>query len=202
MVLSKREKYIAVSMIAALTILGLDQLVFSPYMAALDDIDTKTIAASAQLEQDDQLMTQKEKLNAVWKQMRPTLKGDESDARSQAEHALVDWSRWAGVAVTSSKSSISTKSGAFQILNYDIGGNTSMAAASRMLWALEQSPIPFRVNEIELSSRPENTDSLTLRLNASTLSMPGEPQASSPTTAPTTKPTDKSSLDKSTGDEE
>jgi hypothetical protein len=198
LVVSKREKYIGILAIGAIALLTLDQFVLSPYLDQLDSISLQQSEAITKLAQANELFAQKNKLKKVWDQMRGGVKTDESDARSQAEHALVDWSQWAGVGVTSSKSNISTKSGAFQVLNYEIGGNTSMAAAARMLWSLEQSPIPFRVNEIELSSRPEGTDSLNVRLSVSTISMPTDQDSSHATTAPTTT----NSADKSAGDEQ
>jgi hypothetical protein len=187
-VLSKREKYIVIATVAAIALFVLDELVLSPYMDTLAQISTDTDAAIKQLTDANDVFSKQGKLRKVWAQMRGGLKSDQSEARSQAEHSLVDWSRWAGVAVTSSKSSVPSKAGSFQVLNYEVGGNTSMAAAARMLWAVEQSPIPFRVNEIELSSRPENTDNLTIRLNTSTICRTSASPAMAPATQPSTKP--------------
>ena len=61
---------------------------------------------------------------------------------------------------------------AFEVLSYDVTATGSTPAVAHLLWALETATIPLRLNEVQISSRPENTDNLTVRMNISTLSLP------------------------------
>ena len=52
-------------------------------------------------------------------------------------------------------------------------GTGSMNAVSRFLWRVETAGIPLRVKEMQLGSRKEGADDLTVQLRLSTIYAPG-----------------------------
>jgi hypothetical protein len=64
-----------------------------------------------------------------------------------------------------------------QEISFRAAGTGSMSAVSRFLWRLEASKVTIRVKELQLGSRKEGTDDLTLQLRLSTLYQAPEPPA-------------------------
>jgi hypothetical protein len=184
-VLSKREKYIGIGVAAAVAVAGLYQFVITPFMDQSNQVDSDMIVAKRQLDDDSTLFARKKKLEKVWKDMQNGgLKSDQSEADAQAQHALVDWAQRTQVNVTSLKSEHAAQEGQFQVLSYEITGTATTPTLAHLISALETASIPLRVNEVQLSSRPEHSDNLQIRLTVSTLLMPPQADNSSKTPPP------------------
>jgi hypothetical protein len=172
-VLSKREKYIGIGAVAAIAILVLDQFVVSPYLDQVDALDHSLTAARQQVADNNLVFERQHKLQQVWNDMQTGgLQVDESQADSQAQEAILQWAQRSEMTVTALKTEHIAQEKAFEILTYDVTATGSTPGLARMLWALETATIPLRLNEVQISSRPENTDNLTVRMNVSTLSLP------------------------------
>jgi type II secretion system (T2SS) protein M len=172
-VLSKREKYIGIGAVAAIAILVLDELVVSPYYDQLDALSTGITQAKQQIDQNNLLFERQRVLQKVWTSMQSGgLQVDESQADSQAQLAILQWAGRSDMSVTALKTEHVSPEKDFLVLTYDVTATGSTPGLAHMLWALETATIPICVNEIQISSRPENTDNLTVRMNVSTLSLP------------------------------
>jgi hypothetical protein len=172
-VLSKREKYIGIGAAAAIAILVLDQFVISPYFDAVDQLNRDLTKASQTVADNSLVFERQHKLQKVWADMQTGgLQVDESQADSQAQMAILNWAQRSDMAVTALTTEHVSQEKAFEVLTYDVTATGSTPGMARLLWALETATIPLRVNELQVSSRPENTDNLTVRMNVSTLSLP------------------------------
>jgi hypothetical protein len=172
-VLSKREKYIGIGAVTAVALLLLDQFVLSPYFDELDQLGRDSDKAVQQISDNNDLFARQHKLQKVWTDMQTGgLQVDESKADSQAQLAMLQWAQGADMAVTALKTEHVTQEKAFEVLSYDVTVTGSTPGLARLIWAFETATIPLRVNEIQISARPENTDNLTVRMNVSTLSLP------------------------------
>ena len=173
MVLSKREKYIGLATVAAVAVLLIDQFVLSPYLDQLDSLSRDLSQAKRQIDNDNLLFAWQHKLQKIWNDMQTGgLQVDESQADSQAQMAILQWAQRSNMNVTALKTEHISQQKAFEVLSYDVTATGSTPGLARLLWALETATIPLRVNEVQISSRPENTDNLTVRMNVSTLSLP------------------------------
>ncbi len=188
MVLSKREKYIGIGAAAAVAILGLNQFVLQPFTDESNKVDTQLTTARKQLADDTKLFDKRDRLQRVWNDLKGGgLKSDQSEADAQAQHALVDWAARSQVAVGSLKSEHAAQEGQFQVLSYEITGNATTPTMAQLMSDLETATIPLRINELQLSARPERSDNLQIRLTVSTLFMP--PQTPSGGKTPPPPPT-------------
>jgi hypothetical protein len=61
-----------------------------------------------------------------------------------------------------------------------------MEAVARLLWRMETTELPLRISEVQIGSRRDGADDLSLQLMASTLYL--EPQAAAPARAETAVP--------------
>ena len=114
-----------------------------------------------------------------WKEMLEAgLKRDVSEAESQVLHAVRNWSQESGLALSSVKPQRIAQEGDLQEITFQAAGTGSMRSVARFLWQLETAPLPLKVKELQLGSRKEGADDLSLQLRISALYLPAEPQPS------------------------
>lgn len=190
MLVSKREKYIAIGMVSAIALLVLNSFIIEPYTAALADISDKHDAAVQQLSDDANLFSRRVRLQKIWADMESHgLKTQESAADSQLQHAILDWAQQAGVNPQNLKSDQPLKEGTFQAIGYRVTATGTMVSISRLLWALETATMPIRVSDVRVTPEREGTDDLSVQLGVSTLCVPGSDiQAAPPAPNSATRP--------------
>ena len=176
MILTKRERNIAIGVAAAALLFALDQYLLSPYFDQRKFITDGTTKAQVQWAKGTKTLNSQRKLKPVWADIiAGGLKTDASDAESQALNAVREWAQDAGVILTALKPERASQEGKFQVISFHVTGTGPMRAISRLTWAMETAPIPVRVNDLQLTPRKEGTDDLQVQMSVSTLSvMPGE----------------------------
>jgi hypothetical protein len=177
-VLSKREKYIAIGAVSAVVLLGINSLVIGPYYDKRDALEAQEIADTKTLSDDKLLLYKQQSLQSDWKEMLARgLEADDSTAQSKTQQALQDWARSANINLEAlSSDHVSTQKGPFQVINFNLDfnstGNQSMRQIARILWSIESANIPIRLNDMKISAAREGTDNLDVKLIVSSLYMP------------------------------
>jgi hypothetical protein len=170
MVLSKRERLIAIGVAIALAVLLLDRYLLTPYAQRAEKVTIAQSMAIADTSKAAELLTQQPKQRSAWAQyQRDGLKFTPSSAESQAQNALLEWARGSGVSIASVKPERSVQENAFTVINFSVTGTGTMASITKMLYTAESASIPVRINELKIDPRREATDDLSLRLSLSTL---------------------------------
>jgi hypothetical protein len=184
MALTKREKYIAMGVGAAVGLFLLDQVVFTPYFDAMSAIADQTDTAVAKQKENTALFDRQTRLKKVWTDItQGGLKADDSAAESQALNAALDWAQAAGVNITAVKPERTTVANEFQVIGFHLTGNGSTPAMARLLYSFETASIPVRVDEMQLTPVKEGTDSLKIELSLSTLCLKPDTDSAAKTTA-------------------
>jgi hypothetical protein len=171
--ISKRERYIGIGVGVTLGLLVVDHFVLSPYMDRSKLLDSNLQQVEMQEKSAASMLDAKIRMEKTWTQLRKNMKAEAPDADSQARTALRECADAAGVNlgdVNPDRSAASQEG--FRLVNLRVSASGRTASISRMLWQLETLPIPLRINSLELSSRPENSDDLRLEMNVSTLVSP------------------------------
>jgi hypothetical protein len=169
-VLSKRERYIAIGTVSVVAILIIDRVLFAPYDARRKAVEMQTLASVAELSKAQEIFRKQDKLRPEWAAIvKGGLKNDASQAESQLQHEVLQAAQVAEVKVASMKPERTTTDKNFQVMNYSVTGTGTMAGVARMLYMLERTKIPVRLTEIHTSPRRENTDDLSVRLSVSTI---------------------------------
>jgi hypothetical protein len=175
-VLSKRERYIAIGVAAAVGLLLLDRFVLTPYAALRDSIATEQHQVMDSLTNADLLFTRQRQLRKVWTQMEQGgLKTDPSQAESQALGALLEWTRSAGVNLAALTPERTVQQEQFRVISFSVKVTGPMAAMSRLLWAMESATIPVRVTELRINPQREGVDDLSMQMSVSTLCLMPQP---------------------------
>ncbi len=173
MVLSQRERYIAIALGAVLLLVVLWTVVFSPLEAWSAQIDTDKQAALDQQQKDERLFADQKRLEKVWEDMKKGgLMDNPSDAQTQLHQAVTDWAVQSGVFVSNQTNEtpqvVDQKSGFVQAgIKVTCAGTTSGIA--KLLYQIEVAKIPARVHQVTISSRKEGVDELQLDMNLTTL---------------------------------
>src|SRR5579862_1867211 len=102
--LSKRERYIAIAVAAALALLLIDYFVWTPFFAQLSLVSSQQPNARQQIDEANRLRARRVELNTIWTEMqRGGLNLDPSLADSQAVHGVVSWAEHSGIALSAFK---------------------------------------------------------------------------------------------------
>jgi len=185
MILSKRERLIILVTAIVLATLALDRYVLTPFLDYRDALETQKQRSLGEMERATALMAHKHQIDPKWREMLAAgLKRDPAEAESQVLHSVRDWSTETGLKLTSLKPERLPEKKNLQEISFQAVATGSMDAVSRFLWRIETAKVPIRVKELQLGSRKEGADDLTLQLRLSTLYLTALRPASTGAEAP------------------
>ena len=186
MILSKRERFIIAATLIVVAAAVLYLYVLTPLNDSRKALEGRKEGLLNDLEQARTLLARKREIEPKWKQMTATgLKRDPTEAESLILHAVQDWAREAGLKLASLKPERLLEKKSLQEIAFKATGTGSMNAVTKFLWQLETAKVPVRVRELQLGTRKEGTDDLTLQLRLSTLYQAVQPPAKSEVAAAT-----------------
>jgi hypothetical protein len=173
MVLSRREKTIAVAAGAALLLLVLDQWVLGPLVSQRDQAGNTVRALQRQVQKERSVMEKGRQAAQQWQGMLSAgLKSDPAEAESLGLHALRDRAEECGVALTLLKPERLTpadKKARMAEIVVQAAGTGKMEAIAKLLYRLQTAGSPVKVTELQINSRKEGVDDLTFQLRLSTV---------------------------------
>lgn len=102
------------------------------------------------------------------------MRRDPAEAESQILRSLRNWSAEARVALSSQRPERSAEKSELPEITVHVAGTGSMATVSRLLWLIETVRVPIKIEMLQLGSRKDGTDDLSLHLKVSTLYVPSE----------------------------
>ena len=178
MIFSNREKVIIAATVAALCFLGLfyglTRLLSE--RAAVEDNEAQLVAKLAKARS---LFDRRRLLEPRWQQMLAGgMRRDPTEAESQLLRSLRDWSVTEGVKLSSLRPERSAEKSKLPEIIVHAAGSGSMASVSRLLWRIETARIPVKIKMLQVGSRKDGTDDLSLHLRVSTLYSPAAGLAS------------------------
>jgi Tfp pilus assembly protein PilO len=179
--ISKRERLIVIATGVVVALLVLDHFVWTSVKNALDDAQLQQTKLQQTINQDQQVLDRQRTMGPKWKEMiTGGLKHDPTEAESQVLHSIREWCQDAGLTLVSLQPEREPEKKILQEIAFRAVGTGSMNAVSRFLWRVETSKIPVRIKEMQVGSRKEGADDLTIQLRLSTLY---QPPAASPAEA-------------------
>ena len=172
MVLSKRERTIALVTVSAVVILLLDQLVLSPVMTQFEQLRADDEKYTKELADANSLFMHRKATEARWNQMiADGLKFDAAETEAALDRAVYDWAQGSGVTLKSCTPEHMTQKDRPEVVLYVVGtGN--MNAVAHFLYRAQTSRLPVQPEDLEIGSRREATDDLTVTLHISGLYLP------------------------------
>jgi hypothetical protein len=181
MVLSTREKYIAIAVGVVFGGLLINSVLISPLLAKNDDLKTQIANEKAAYERDMLIVRAKTRNEETWRKHLQAIRRDKSAAESQIIGTILAWAEQAGMGQPGVKPNpaeqpviklggrITDKDKTFLKLTARFTGSGSMRQVGQFLWQVQTSGIPVRISDMSVSTRKENTDDLELALGISTI---------------------------------
>jgi hypothetical protein len=106
------------------------------------------------------------------------MKRGPAEAESQLLRSLRDWAAEARLRLSSLRPERSLEETELPEITVHAAGTGSMAAVTRLLWRVQTARIPAKIKLLQLGSRRDGTDDLSLHLKVSTLYFPAAPAPS------------------------
>lgn len=173
MVFTKREKIILAATIAALALLVLDAYVLTPLLDERQAVAARRDRLRAEMAQANAMLNRRRVLGRVLdRMMRDGMKRDPAEAESLFLRSLRDWCADAGLRLASLRPQRSTEKTPLPEITVDLAGTGPMAAVSRLILQIERARIPARIKMVQIGSRKDGYDDLSLHLKVSTLYAP------------------------------
>jgi len=188
MVFSKRERIIFILTAAAIVLLVLDQYALTPLLAARESAKILKVKLTGELEATAGLFRQRRVLDRKWREMLAGgMKARREETESQVMHAVRDFSREAGLKLSSllTPRGRSTGNTVLPEVRVHAAGTGTMRAVSGFIRRLETASFPLKMLSLQISSRKEGTDNLQVQVEFSTLYAPESSQAPAETAAVT-----------------
>lgn len=168
--MSKRERYILIVTLSVVGVLALDYFVYTPLTDARDRLLTQHDKLSRELGEMQKKITASQKADKRWKEYRAAgLSSDPSATESRFLNAIGSWSRDSGLPLLSIRPERTIVNQGVHELSFHATADGSMRAISRFLYRLETSEIPVRIQELQISSRTDGSDDLTMQIRLSTI---------------------------------
>ncbi len=170
MILSRRERYIAAVTIAAVVILLLDRFALTPALASRTATDKQIQSLQDNLSRGQMIISRQRQLSAKWEQMLANgLTLDPAAAQAQVMTAVNTYATEAGLSLSSVRPERVSTVGDLGEAPFEASGTGPMSAVANFLWRLENSPLPIRIRDLQLGTRKEGADDLSLQLGLSAL---------------------------------
>jgi Tfp pilus assembly protein PilO len=185
---NRREQLIAWVAGLLVAMLVLDQLALTPLLDRLALADEALQAQQDQLEQATRLFQNSTRARKRWKEMAGgTLRLDNSESQSRVLNSVRQWAQSSGLTLTSLKPERAERQQDFQKITLRAAGQGGMAQVAMFLFSVEQASIPLRVTDVQITSRRDGMDDLSIKLGISTIHEPAgaaAPAPASPAAAP------------------
>lgn len=177
MVVSKRERYIVIATSIVVGLFALDWFIIEPLLARKSELDAAIATSRQKTNRAEHLLVTSRRAAKEWDQMvQGGLKKNASEAESQVLHNVRDWAQDAGMSVSAVKPERTEKDKEFIRTNFRATGVGGMSQISRFLWNLQNSDIPIRITDMQIASRKDGTDELTLQIGMATTYLAPAPE--------------------------
>jgi hypothetical protein len=175
MVLSKRERLIAVVTIAVLMIFALDRFILTPILDARDKVLSEKTQLIKEMTKASEIFKQKNRVSKQWNDMvSGGLNSDVSVTESQILNAIQVWTQEYGLTLSSIKPERQRGEGEMKEIVFNMACSGNMNSLGRFLFQVENSLLPVRITEFQLGSRSEDGRDMSLQLKLSALYLAGD----------------------------
>jgi hypothetical protein len=176
MVMSKRERYIGIATIVVVGILALDRIVVTPLLDSKTRLDADLVSARDDMDAANRLMTTSRRMDRDWRAMigprGERLKDNEAAAESQILNAIGEWAQSSGLSVSAVKRERAEKEKDFVRISYRATATGTMRQVGEFLWKIQTATVPVRIADIQVNSRKDGTDDLSVQIGIATIYLP------------------------------
>ena len=170
MQIKDRQKLLTIVAIVAVALLAIDKIVLPPLEGLWKSRSARIADLRARVNEGTQLLRREQYVRARWSEMETnTLPNNASLAEQQLLSGFDRWSRESGVSVNSVMPQWKQDADDFKTLECRVDVSGNLNTLSRFLYNLERDPMAVKMQSVELSSRDNEGQQLTLGLQVSAL---------------------------------
>lgn len=180
MAMSSRERMLGAVTLIAVGAVAINHYVVSPYVKARAAAAAENTTLTRKVNENERLFKKKSASQRQWNDMlKGGLRGNAYEAELQMYQAVEDWADESGVSVaTINPLERTARNDRIQTVRLRVTGNATTPALTKLLWAVESSNVPMRVEELSLRARKEGADNQEVTLIVSTIWIrPEDPKA-------------------------
>jgi Tfp pilus assembly protein PilO len=165
-----REKTIAIVLGAVVGLYALDSYLLTPQLDRLSKADASIAEHNQTLSEFDTIKRRRINASKDWrKAAADTVRSDASSAESQLLSRVRDCAQRASLALNSQKTEKAEKEKGYDRVLLKASGTGSMQQISRFLYEVQHASFPVRINDIDITSRKDGTDDLTVSITLATI---------------------------------
>jgi hypothetical protein len=172
MILSSRERTIVFLTFSVLALFLADRFFLTPVLdrRAKSELESKDL--DNQEDKANNIIGQRKRLIPRWREMTDSGLGTGAgDAEIRLLNAIQEWAQEAELNLASVKHERTENEKQFQKITWRAAGTGTMTAVSRFLFRIQDSTMPVRISDLQVGSRQEAGESLSIQVGVSTLCM-------------------------------
>jgi hypothetical protein len=170
MKIKNRQQLLAIFAISGIALLAADRVVISPLTGSWKARGDRIVELRKKISQGTVLVDREQTIRKRWESMRTnTLPTDISAAENQMWRAFDRWSQDSRISIASIKPSWKRGTENYMTLECRADAFGSMSAITRFLYEVEKDSLALKVEAIELTTRDNSGQQLSLGLQISGL---------------------------------
>jgi len=174
--IENRQKLLMIVAGSAMALLALDRLILTPLGHVWSERSQRITELSKDISQGKQLLERENTIRDRWSNMASnTLPVNLSMAESKVLRSVDHWTQDSGISFTSIKPQWKQNADDYVTLECRADAFGDMSSLTRFLYDLEREPLALRVEDVEISSRDNDGQQLSLGVRFTGLVLTGEP---------------------------
>ena len=168
--IKNRQHVLAIVAIAAVALLAGDKFVLSPLLSSWKERSVKIAELTKSVNQGSQTVLREQIIHSRWEHMKTNmLPSNASVAENEVLRAFERWSQDSRISITSIKPQWKRAADEYMTLECRADGFGNMQALTRFLYDVEKDPLALKVEAVEITSRDNDGQQLSLGLQVSGL---------------------------------
>ena len=190
MILSKRERYIVICVVAAVAIFALDRMLVEPLLASRDELKSSIESSGKKYRDYQRYVKDYPRKKLEWTKMQEKgLVADKGLVEGKVLQSLNDWAKESRLNLTTEKperdevigiSKPTDKEKPFRRVTFRAAGTGNADQVSRFIQKIQTASIPLKINELSITSRKDGIDDLNVNLSIYALLLAEQPQSEKP----------------------
>jgi Tfp pilus assembly protein PilO len=172
MIGQNRQQLLGLVAIAALVLLVGDTFIYKPAAAAWKSRSDRVVQLKKQVREGSALLERQDAIRSRWASMQSnTINLEISAAEDQVLRAFDRWSRESKIGVTSVRPQWRRGQDDHATLDCRVDAIGNLSAITRFLYEIENDPLGFKLENVEITARDDRGEQLTLGLQVSALQL-------------------------------
>jgi hypothetical protein len=175
--IKNRQQFLLILTIVVVALWGGDTLIVSPLTASWKARAARIAELRRSIEKGTSLLERERSIRSRWENMRTnTLPNVASVAEAQFFRASENWERDSQISITSTKPQWKRNNDDYMTYECRFDATGDLPTLTRFLYDVEKDPMALKVDAVEIASRDNNGQQMTLGLLVSGLLLnPPEP---------------------------